>query len=85
MKLAAHGPFHGHHQIVNRSVARHVQGIVAAEGEGFVVRAHGRRSGEADETGFELTGLAADRFYSVREGAGVIKSEGINPRAPKIK
>jgi len=32
-----------------------------------------------------LTGLAADRFYSVREGAGVIKSEGINPRAPKIK
>jgi enediyne biosynthesis protein E4 len=33
----------------------------------------------------ELTGLPVDRFYFVREGAGVIKSEGINPRAPKIK
>jgi hypothetical protein len=33
----------------------------------------------------ELTSLPADRFYSVREGAGVIKSEAINPKAPKVK
>jgi hypothetical protein len=32
----------------------------------------------------ELSNLPADRFYLVREGAGVIKSEGTNPRAPKF-
>ncbi|MBW8869673.1 MAG: ASPIC/UnbV domain-containing protein, partial [Acidobacteriales bacterium] len=32
----------------------------------------------------QLTNLSADRFYFVREGAGVIKSDGINPKAPKI-
>jgi enediyne biosynthesis protein E4 len=31
----------------------------------------------------ELTNLPADRFYLVREGKGVIRSEGINPKAPK--
>ena len=31
----------------------------------------------------QLTNLAADRFYVVREGAGVVKTEGTNPKAPK--
>lgn len=31
----------------------------------------------------QLTGLPTDRFYTVRQGAGVVKSEGVNPRAPK--
>ena len=30
----------------------------------------------------ELTNLPANRFYFVRQGVGVIKSEGINPKAP---
>jgi hypothetical protein len=32
----------------------------------------------------QLTNLAADKFYSVREGAGVVKSEAINRNAPKF-
>jgi len=32
----------------------------------------------------ELTNLPADRFYFVREGAGVIRSEATNAKAPKI-
>ena len=32
----------------------------------------------------ELSNLAADRFYLVREGAGVVKSEVINRKAPKF-
>jgi len=31
----------------------------------------------------ELTNLPADRFYFVREGVGVVRSEGVNPKAPK--
>lgn len=32
----------------------------------------------------ELTNLPANRFYVVRQGAGVIKSDGVNPKAPKL-
>ena len=32
----------------------------------------------------ELTNLPADKFYFVREGAGAIRSEGINRKAPKF-